>query len=330
MDFLRVLSGTANPDLAAKIANQLGVGITKSIVSRFSDGEIRVQITETVRGMDVFLIQPTCPPTSENILELLIMLDALKRASPRRVTAVIPYYGYARQEKKVKPREPIAARLMADLITTAGADRVFCIDLHTQTIQGFFNLPVDHLPAAPLFAEYFHNLGWSGDDTIIVSPDVGGVSRATEFGDRLGCDLAIIAKRRPAPNQSQVIDVIGNVEGKRVILIDDVVDTAGSLTNGAKALLERGATEIYACASHGVLSGPAMQRLEDSPIKKLVITDTIPQTSEKISDKIAVLSVAPMIADGIKRIHRDDSLSTIFDELWNEKNKIGVKKESID
>ena len=323
MESLRILTGTANPELAKKIAANVGLEITKTTVSRFSDGEIRVQVNETVRGMDVFLVQPTCPPTSENILELLVILDALKRASPRRITAVIPYYGYARQEKKVKPREPIAARLMADLITAAGANRVFCIDLHTQTIQGFFNLPVDHLPAAPLFAEYFHNLGWSGEDTIIVSPDVGGVSRATEFGDRLGCDLAIIAKRRPAPNQSQVIDVIGNVEGKRVILIDDVVDTAGSLTNGAKALLDRGATEIYACASHGVLSGPAIERLEASPIKKLVITDTIPLTDERKSDKIEVLSVAPMIADGIMRIHNDNSLSTIFNELWNEKNKNG-------
>ncbi len=316
MDDLCILTGTANPKLAHAIADHLGAKLSNTLVTRFSDGEIRVQIQESVRGMDVFLVQPTCPPTSENILELLIILDALKRASPRRITAVIPYYGYARQEKKTKPREPIAARLMADLITTAGAHRVFLVDVHVQTIQGFFNLPVDHVPAGPLFADYFRNHGFADGNTVVVSPDVGGVGRATSLGDRLGATLAIIAKRRPEPNECEVIDVIGDVEGKRVVLIDDIVDTAGSLVSGAQALINHGAIEIYACASHGVLSGPAIERLQRSPIKKLLITDTIPLTSDKQIPTIEVLSVAPMLAEGIHRIHSDQSLSTIFDRFW--------------
>lgn len=316
MNELRILTGTANPALARSIADYLGVRLSETLVSRFSDGEIRVQVEESVRGMDVFVVQPTCPPTSDNILELLIILDALKRASASRITAVIPYYGYARQEKKVKPREPIAARLMADLITTAGAQRVFAVDLHVQTIQGFFNLPVDHLPAGPLLAEYFRSRGFSDGNTVVVSPDVGGVGRATSLGDRLGADLAIIAKRRPEPNECEVIDVIGDVEGKRVVIVDDMVDTAGSLVSGAQALMARGATEIYACATHGLLSGPAIERLQQSPIEKLVITDTIPISPEKRIPKVEVLSVAPMLAEGIRRIHADQSLSTIFDRFW--------------
>ncbi len=316
MNELRILTGTANPILARAIADHLGVKLSETLVSRFSDGEIRVQIQESVRGMDVFVVQPTCPPTSENVLELLIILDGLKRASAARITAVIPYYGYARQEKKTKPREPIAARLMADLITTAGANRVFMMDLHVQTIQGFFNLPVDHLPAGPLLAEYFRARGFADGNTVVVSPDVGGVGRATSLGDRLSADLAIIAKRRPEPNECEVIDVIGEVEGKRVVLVDDIVDTAGSLVSGAQALKERGAKEIYACATHGILSGPAIERLQHSTIEKLVITDTIPVPPEKLIPQIEVLSVAPMLAEGIRRIHADLSLSTIFDRFW--------------
>ena len=313
---IRILTGTANPLLAQAIASRLGLKVSETLVTRFSDGEIRVQVQESVRGMDVFVVQPTCPPTSENILELLIILDALKRASARRITAVIPYYGYARQEKKVKPREPIAARLMADLLTTAGANRMFFVDLHVQTIQGFFNLPVDHLPAAPLLAEYFRNRGFGDGNTVVVSPDVGGVGRATSLGDSLGATLAIIAKRRPEPNECEVIDVIGDVKNKRVVLVDDIVDTAGSLVSGAQALKECGAREIYACASHGVLSGPAIERLQHSPIEKLVITDTIPLPPDKQIAKIDVLSVAPMLAEGIRRIHADLSLSSIFDKFW--------------
>ena len=316
MNELRILTGTANPLLARSISDYLGVKLSETLVSRFSDGEIRVQVQESVRGMDVFVVQPTCPPTSENILELLIILDALKRASAARITAVIPYYGYARQEKKTKPREPIAARLMADLITTAGAHRVFLVDLHVQTIQGFFNLPVDHLPAGPLLAEYFRSRGFADGNTVVVSPDVGGVGRATSLGDRLGADLAIIAKRRPEPNECEVIDVIGDVEGKRVVIVDDMVDTAGSLVSGAQALMARGATEIYACATHALLSNPAIERLQESPIEKLVVTDTIPLPPDKRIPKIEVLSVAPMLAEGIRRIHADQSLSSIFDRFW--------------
>lgn len=316
MEHLRILTGTANPQLARDIAAHLGVHVTDTLVTRFSDGEIRVQVQESVRGMDVFLVQPTCPPASDNIIELLIILDALKRASPQRITAVIPYYGYARQEKKTKPREPIAARLMADLITTAGANRLFLVDLHVQTIQGFFNLPVDHVPAGPLLGQYFRERGFADGNTVVVSPDVGGVGRATSLGDRLGATLAIIAKRRPEPNECEVIDVIGDVQDKRVVIVDDIVDTAGSLCSGAAALKARGAREIYACASHGVLSGPAIDRLEASPIEKLVITDTIPLSPERHIPKIEVLSVAPMLAEGIRRIHGDLSLSTIFDRFW--------------
>jgi ribose-phosphate pyrophosphokinase len=316
MNEFRILTGTANPQLARSIADYLGVKLSETLVSRFSDGEIRVQVQESVRGMDVFVVQPTCPPTSENILELLIILDALKRASAARITPVIPYYGYARQEKKTKPREPIAARLIADLISTAGAQRVFMLDLHVQTIQGFFNLPVDHLPAGPLLAEYFRSRGFADGSTVVVSPDVGGVGRATSLGDRLGAGLAIIAKRRPEPNECEVIDVIGEVEDKRVVIVDDIVDTAGSLVSGAQALMARGAREIYACATHGILSGPAIERLRESPIEKLVITDTVPLSPEKRIPKIEVLSVAPMLAEGIRRIHGDQSLSSIFDRFW--------------
>lgn len=316
MDDLRILTGTANPKLAHSIANHLGVTVSDTLVTRFSDGEIRVQIKESVRGMDVFLVQPTCPPAHENIIELLIILDALKRASARRITAVIPYYGYARQEKKTKPREPIAARLMADLISTAGANRIFLVDVHVQTIQGFFNLPVDHVPAGPLLGQYFRDRGFADGNTLVVSPDVGGVGRATSLGDRLSADLAIIAKRRPEPNHCEVIDVIGDVKGKRVVIVDDIVDTAGSLVSGAQALKARGAQEIYACATHGVLSGPAIERLQNSAIEKLIITDTIPLPPEKQIDKIEQLSVAPMLAEGIWRIHGDQSLSTIFDKFW--------------
>lgn len=313
---LRILSGSANPRLAQAIVEHLGVNPSDILLTRFSDGEIRVQIQESVRGKDVFVVQPTSAPASDTIIELLIILDALKRASARRVTAVIPYFGYARQEKKVKPREPIAARLMADLITTAGADRVLLVDLHVQTIQGFFNLPVDHLPAGPLLASYFYDRGFKDGNTVVVSPDVGGVGRASLLADYLSADLAIIAKRRPEPNQCEVIDVIGDVKGKRAILVDDIVDTAGSLVSGANALKLRGAREIYACATHGVLSGPAIERLQQSSIEKLVITDTIPLTPEKQIEKIEVMSMAPLLAEAIVRIHGESSISSIFDRMW--------------
>jgi ribose-phosphate pyrophosphokinase len=321
MQDLRIVTGTANPKLAHAIAERLGVRVTEAMVTRFADGEIRIQLQESVRGMDVFLVQPTCPPTSENIMELLILLDAIKRASARRCTAVIPYYGYARQEKKTKPREPIAARLMADIITTAGANRALLVDVHVQTIQGFFGIPVDLLPAGPLFAEYFCDRDFDDGNTVVASPDVGGVGRATVLADRLNATMAVIAKRRPEPNECEIMEVIGSVEGKRVVIVDDIVDTAGSLTQGAKALAERGAKEIYACATHGVLSGPAIERLQASPIVKLVITDTIPLAPERAIDKIHVLSLGTVMAEAIRRIHDEQSLSTIFERYWKQESR---------
>jgi ribose-phosphate pyrophosphokinase len=317
---LRIISGTANPALACDIANRLGLPLTSLRVSRFADQEIHVLINESVRGDDVFVIQPTCPPTSENLVELLIILDALKRASPQRVTAVIPYYGYARQEKKVKPREPITARLVADLITVAGVDRILAVDLHTQSIQGFFNCPMDHLQAGPLLADYFLEKGLAGR-AVVVSPDVGGVGTAKAFADRMRSPLAIVAKRRPAANQVEIMEVIGDVERDVAIMIDDMIDTGGSICSGAEALIKRGIKEIYACATHGILSGDAAQRLEDSPIKEVLITDTIPLPEEKRRPKIKIISIAPLLAEAIRRVHADTSVSALFEPSWDEERR---------
>ncbi len=315
-DDIRILSGNANPDLARAIAGQLRVPLSKMEVGRFADGEIWVRIEESVRGTDVFLVQPTCPPSAENIMELLVILDALKRASARRVTAVIPYYGYARQEKKLKPREPISGKLIADLISVAGADRVLTVDLHVQSIQGFFNIPVDHLPAGPLLAEDLVERSFTGPGTVVVSPDVGGVGTAKALADRLSASLAIIAKRRPDVNQVEILQVIGELEGKRVILVDDIIDTGGSLVSAAEALAARGAAEICAYATHAVLSGDAVDRLARSPIKEVVVTDTIPLPEGKRHPRIRVLSVAPVLAEAIRRVHGDLSVSTLFDRYW--------------
>lgn len=315
---MRIITGTANPKLAEDIAKQLGLGLTDAEVRRFSDGEIRVKINESVRGADVFVVQPTCPPVNENLMELLILMDALKRASARRIVAVIPYYGYARQEKKSAGREPITAKLVADLVTTAGANRVLVVDLHVPSIQGFFNLPVDLLPAGPYLAEYLLESGFGDHNLVVVSPDVGAVGSAAAFADRLGATLAIIAKRRPEPNQAEVIEVIGDLEGKRAVLVDDMIDTAGSIVLGAEAIKSRGAAEIFACATHGVLSGPAVDRLQDSSIQEVVITDTIPLPAEKQRPKIKVLSMAPILAEAIHRVHEDLSVSTLFDKHWVE------------
>ena len=317
-DELRILSGNANRPLSQAIADRVGVPLSNMEVGRFADGEIRVRIEESVRGADVFLVQPTCPPTSENIMELLVILDALKRASARRTTAVIPYYGYARQEKKTKPREPIAAKLVADLISVAGADRILTVDLHVQSIQGFFDIPVDHIPAGPLLAEDLVSRGFTGTDTVVVSPDVGGVGTAKALADRLSASLAIIAKRRPEPNLVEVIQVIGDLAGKRAVIVDDIVDTGGSLISAAKMIAERGASEIYAYATHGILSGDAVVGLETAPIKEIVLTDTIPIPPAKRSSKVRLLSVAPIVAEAIKRVHADSSVSTIFDRYWKD------------
>lgn len=308
---LKIFSGNANYQLAQDIADYLGLQLGDIEVGRFSNGEIKVSINESVRGNDVFVIQPTSAPVNENLMELLIIMDALKRASARRVTAVIPFYGYARQDRKTRGREPITARLVANMITVAGAKRVLTTDLHAGQIQGFFDIPVDHLTAVPLLAEYFAQK-FNREDMIVVSPDTGGVPRARDLANRLGVPIAIVEKRRPEPNVSEVMNVIGKVDGKIAIMIDDIIDTAGTMVEGAKALLERGAREVCAAGTHAVFSGPAIERLENSPIKDVVITDTIPPQRAKVLDKVKVLSVAPLMAEAIMRIHEDMSVSKLF------------------
>lgn len=309
LEHMKIFTGNANPELAKEICDYLGIALGDSVVSKFSDGEINVEIDESVRGKDVYIVQPTCEPGNDNIMELLIMIDAVRRASARRITAVMPYYGYARQDRKSRGREPITAKLIANLITKAGARRVLTMDLHAQQIQGFFDVPVDHLAAAPIIAEYYKSLGL--DDFVVVSPDIGGVARARKFADLLHAPLAIIDKRRPKPNVSEVMSIIGDVKDKHVILIDDIIDTAGTITNAAVALKERGAKDVYASCSHPVLSGPAIDRLNASPIKEIVTTNSIP-TSAKDCDKIKVLSVAPLIGEAIMRIFQDASVSKMF------------------
>ncbi|SHF13248.1 ribose-phosphate diphosphokinase [Desulforamulus putei] len=307
---LKIFAGNANPELAREICQYLGVAMGRSHVTRFSDGEIRVKVEESVRGSDAFIIQPTSTPVNEHLMELLIMADALRRASARRITAVIPYYGYARQDRKTRARDPITAKLVANILTASGCRRIITMDLHAGQIQGFFDIPVDHLPAVPILAEYFQqNLQ---DDVVVVSPDIGGVTRARDLAERIGSPLAIIDKRRPEPNVAEVTNIIGNIKGKTVIMIDDIIDTAGTITKGAAALMERGAREIYVCCTHAVLSGPAIQRLEESVIKEVVITNTIPLPPEKMIDKIKVLSVAPLLGEAIIRIHEDLSVSKLF------------------
>lgn len=296
--------------LAEEIAEYLGVSIGESKVSRFSDGEIHVKINESVRGADVFVIQPTCEPVNDNIMELLIVIDALKRASARRITAVVPYYGYARQDRKARARDPITSKLLANVITASGAMRVITMDLHAGQIQGFFDIPVDHLPGVPILAEYF--LSKNLENLIVVSPDLGGVTRSRDMAERIGASIAIIDKRRPEPNVAEIMNIIGDVDGKTVVMIDDIIDTAGTITQGAAALLERGAKEIYACCTHGVLSGPAIERLQKSPIKEVVVTNTIPLPEPKAIDKMKVLSVAPLLGEAIIRIHEDLSVSKLF------------------
>lgn len=312
---LKLFSGNANPLLAQAVARELGVPLGDILVDRFSDGEVRVQIRENVRGADTFILQPTCPPVNENLMELLVIIDALKRASADRVVAVVPYYGYARQDRKARPREPISAKLVADLLTVAGADRIFSIDLHAGQIQGFFNIPVDNLPAGPLLARYLRDKGLFANDVVVVSPDVGGLERATLFSHMLQGGLAIFAKHRPDPNKSEAVAFIGDVKGKRAVLVDDIVDTAGTITQSAEVLKKEGAKEVYACCTHPVLSGKAVERLKDSPIKELVVTDTIPIPPEKRFDRLTVLSVAPLLAKAIRNIHENRSVSALIREM---------------
>ena len=310
MTRLKLFSGNANIDLAREICAFLSVPMGAAEIKRFSDGEINVDIGENVRGADVFIVQPTCPPVNDHLIELLILMDALKRASAKRVTAVIPYYGYARQDRKVLPRAPITAKLVADMLTAAGVSRVLTMDLHAGQIQGFFNIPVDHLYAAPVMLDYIR-ANW-GNDTVFVSPDAGGVERARAFAKRMNTTLAIIDKRRGGPNESKVMNIIGDVEGKTAVILDDMIDTGGTMVQGADALMESGAKHVFACATHPVLSGPAIERLENCVIEQLVVTNTIPLGAKAGCRKIRVLSVAGLLGEAIKRIHFNDSVSSLF------------------
>ena len=309
---LRIFTGNANPDLAREIAAYLGTTVGDSVVNRFNNGEVQVMINESVRGKDIFIVQPTCGPiVNDNVMELLIMADAFKRASANHITAVSPYYGYARQDRKARGREPITAKLMADLLETAGITRVVTIDLHAAQIQGFFNIPFDHMPGGPLLAEYIKSKNL--DDIVVISPDLGGVSRARGFAEILNAPLAIIDKRRPEPGVAEVMNLIGDVKGKTCILVDDMVDTAGSLTEGARALKKFGAKDIYACCTHPILTDPALSRIAQSDITELVVTNTIPLAPSKKHPKIKVLSIAPILAETILRIYNDWSVSQLFD-----------------
>lgn len=309
---IKIFAGNSNKDLALKICEELGLPLGTADVDSFSDGEIAVDITESVRGADVYVIQSTSAPlVNRYLMELLILIDALKRASAARINAVIPYYGYARQDRKAKARDPISAKLVANLLTTAGADRVLSMDLHASQIQGYFDIPVDHLMGVPILGNYFKELGL--EDLVVVSPDLGSVTRARKFADRLDASLAIIDKRRPKANVAEVMNIIGEVEGKNVILIDDMIDTAGTITQGVKALKQFGAKDVYACCTHPVLSGPAIERLKDSDIKEIVVLDTILLPEEKKLPNMKMLSVAPIFAEAIKRIYGNQSVSKLFD-----------------
>jgi ribose-phosphate pyrophosphokinase len=308
---LKLFTLNSNEKLAADIASFIGLELGQCSVSRFSDGEIQINIEESIRGCDVYVVQSTSAPVNEHIMELLILIDALKRASAKTINIVMPYYGYARQDRKARAREPITAKLVANLLETAGAHRVITLDLHAPQIQGFFDIPIDHLMGVPILVEYFE--GKQLKDIVIVSPDHGGVTRARKMADRLKAPIAIIDKRRPKPNVSEVMNIVGNIEGKTAIIIDDMIDTAGTITLAANALVENGAKEVYACCTHPVLSGPAIERIQNSKIKELVVTNSILLAEEKKTDKITELSVAPLIGEAIIRVHEQQSVSTLFD-----------------
>jgi ribose-phosphate pyrophosphokinase len=307
---IKLLTGTSNQKLAKEVSEYLNIPLSDAIVSRFSDGEVRVQINESMRGEDVFVIQSLCPPINESIMELLLILDAIKRASAGRITAVIPYYAYARQDRKDKPRVPISARLLADLITVAGAQRVVVVDLHSPQIQGFFNIPVDNLHALGVLYDYLKDKVDSSN-TVVVSPDAGGVERARLLANKIGCPIAIIYKRRPEPNVAEVLDLIGDVKGKRAIIVDDIIDTAGTVCAASELLLSKGASRVDVVATHGLLSGPAVERLRKAPIEEVVVTNTIP-VEHKNLEKLKVVSIAPLIGEAIRRIHEGESVSVLF------------------
>ncbi|EDP74945.1 ribose-phosphate pyrophosphokinase [Hydrogenivirga sp. 128-5-R1-1] len=307
---LKILTGTANRAIVEEVSSYLNVHISDMLVTKFSDGEVRVQINESIRGADVYVFQSLSNPANQHIMELLLIIDALKRSSAGRITAVIPYFAYARQDRQDKPRTPVSARLLADLITVAGANRVVTIDLHSPQIQGFFDIPVDHLSALPVLHDYTKK-NLILENPIVVSPDAGGVERARQLANKLGCGIAIIYKRRPEPNKAEVLDVVGDIEGKEAIIIDDLIDTAGTMVAAANMLINRGAKRVLACATHGVLSGPAVERLTNSPIEQVIITNTIP-VEDKLFNKLKVVSVAPLLGEAIKRIHEEESVSSLF------------------
>ena len=314
MNELKLFTGTANPELAQKIANKLGIELGDLTIRRFADGEVHAKANQSVRGCDAFIVQSCQTPVNDHLMELLVIIDSFRRASVRRVTVVMPYFCYSRQDKKLKPREPVTAKLVANLLTTAGANRVLTMDLHSGQIMGFFDIPVDHLYSGPIIAGHIkENIPL--DNAVVVSPDVGGVTRARALAEVLGTPIAIIIKRRPEPNRAEVTEIIGDVAGKTAIMFDDMIDTGGSIISGAEALLARGTSEVYAACTHGLLSGNAVERLAASPIKKLIMTDTIP-LPPGADGKIAVVSVSELLADAIQRIHSESSISEIFDKVW--------------
>ncbi|MCP8847094.1 ribose-phosphate diphosphokinase [Latilactobacillus curvatus] len=312
---LKIFALNSNKPLAEKIAAEVGVPLGKSSVKRFSDGEIQINIEESIRGDEIFIIQSTSAPVNDNLMEIMIMIDALRRASAKTINVVLPYYGYARQDRKARSREPITAKLVANMLTMVGANRILALDLHAVQIQGFFDIPVDHLMGAPLLADYFLSNDLA-ENAVVVSPDHGGVTRARKLADFLKTPIAIIDKRRPRPNVSEVMNIIGNVNGKRAIIIDDMIDTAGTITLAAQALKDAGATEVFACCTHPVLSGPAIQRIEDSVIKQMIVTDSINLPKEKLIDKMVQVSVGPLIGDAIKRIHENKPVSPLFENRF--------------
>ncbi|MGN0558899.1 MAG: ribose-phosphate pyrophosphokinase [Acutalibacteraceae bacterium] len=311
---IKIFAGSSNKEVAQGIAGCLGLQLGKGDCTKFSDGEIAVSLHESVRGSDCFIVQSTCAPVNDNLMEMLIMIDAMKRASAARITVVMPYFGYARQDRKAKARDPISAKLCADIITAAGADRVLTMDLHANQIQGFFNIPVDHLLGAPLLAAHMREkIAGNADDYVVVSPDLGSVTRARNFAAKIGCSMAIIDKRRQRANVSEVMNIIGDANGKKVILVDDMIDTAGTLCNAAEAIVEKGgATEVYACATHAVLSGPAIERIKNSVIKEVILLDTVPIKEENMLDKFTILPVAPVFAEAIERVYEDKPFTPRF------------------
>ncbi len=307
-----IFTGTSHPELAKEISEILGIPLGQCNLGKFSDGEISVNITETVRGKEVFIIQPTGLPVNHNIMELCIMMDAMKRASVGKITAVIPYYGYARQDRKAKPRDPISAKLVADILGVAGADSILTVDLHAPQIQGYFDIPVNHLEGMPVLAQYFLEKDFASKDLVVVSPDHGSVTRARNFAHYFNCPIAIIDKRRPKANVSEVMNIIGDVDGKICLMIDDMIDTAGTITNAAEALKKFGAQAVYATATHPVLSGPAIERIQNSPIEEMVLLNTIPVPEEKRISKITILSIAPLLAEAMRRVSKNESLSILY------------------